>query len=120
MAASSSPCRYYNTCAGYGYVRSHNIRPVDTWNIGNAEEPDEDLGAFMTDAGALAESLLASGITAMNIWPFDPAAQENRGMTISAAEIRRALEPFEKIRKRVGDKMDIMVEMHSLWNLPPR
>lgn len=110
--------KLYNTCAGYGYVRSHNIRPVDTWNIGSAEGPYEDLNAFMTDAGALAESLLESGITAMKIWPFDPAAQQNRGMSISAEELRRALDPFEKIRNRVGDKMDIMVEMHSLWNLP--
>ena len=31
--------------------------------------------------------------------------------------MRAALEPFEKIRKRVGDRMDIMVEFHSLWNL---
>ncbi|HMQ40961.1 MAG TPA: mandelate racemase/muconate lactonizing enzyme family protein [Paracoccus sp. (in: a-proteobacteria)] len=110
--------RVYNTCAGYGYVRSHNIRPVDTWNIGSDEGPYEDLNAFMTDAGALAESLLESGITAMKIWPFDPVAQANRGMSISAEEMGRALDPFEKIRKRVGDKMDIMVEMHSLWNLP--
>ncbi|MCB2012654.1 MAG: hypothetical protein KDF64_19045, partial [Geminicoccaceae bacterium] len=43
--------KVYNTCAGYGYVRSHNIRPVDTWNIGDAEGPYEDLNAFMTDAG---------------------------------------------------------------------
>lgn len=110
--------RLYNTCAGYGYVRSNNIRPVDTWNIGSDEGPYEDLNAFMSDAGALAESLLEQGISAMKIWPFDPAAQENRGMAMSAAEMRKALEPFEKIRKRVGDKMDIMVEMHSLWNLP--
>ena len=27
-------------------------------------------------------------------------------------------ELFEKIRNRVGDKIDIHVEMHSLWNLP--
>lgn len=110
--------RVYNTCAGYGYVRSHNIRPVDTWNIGDAEGPYEDLNAFMTHADDLAQSLLADGITAMKIWPFDPIAQDNRGMSISAREMRTALEPFEKIRKSVGDKMDIMVEMHSLWNLP--
>ena len=24
----------YNTCAGYGYVRSNKIKPVDTWNFG--------------------------------------------------------------------------------------
>ncbi len=110
--------RVYNTCAGYGYVRSHNIRPVDTWNLGASEGPHEDLAGFMGDAGALAENLLEDGITAMKIWPFDPPAQENRGLYISAAQMRTALEPFEKIRKAVGDRMDIMVEFHSLWNLP--
>ncbi|MFN4126825.1 MAG: mandelate racemase/muconate lactonizing enzyme family protein [Pannonibacter phragmitetus] len=111
--------RIYNTCAGYGYVRTHNIRPVDTWNIGSTSEgPYEDLNAFMTDAGALAESLLESGISAMKIWPFDPPAQENRGLYINAEQMRKAIEPFEKIRKAVGDRMEIMVEFHSLWNLP--
>src|SRR6266436_3654094 len=32
--------------------------------------------------------------------------------------MKKAVEPFEKIRKAVGDKMEIMVEFHSLWNLP--
>ena len=108
----------YNTCAGYGYVRSNNIRPVDTWNLGASEGPYEDLAAFMTDAGALAENLLESGISAMKIWPFDPAAQENRGLYISAEQMKKAIVPFEQIRNRVGDRMEIMVEFHSLWNLP--
>lgn len=110
--------RVYNTCAGSGYVRSRNIRPVDTWNIGAPDGPREDLAGFMTDAGALAEDLLESGIAAMKIWPFDPAAQGNRGLHITAAQMRAALEPFEKIRRAVGDRMEIMVEFHSLWNLP--
>ena len=110
--------RVYNTCAGYGYVRSHNIRPVDTWNLGASEGPYEDLAGFMTDAGALAENLLESGISAMKIWPFDPAAQENRGLYISAEQMKKAIVPFEQIRNRVGDRMEIMVEFHSLWNLP--
>ncbi|WP_207457546.1 mandelate racemase/muconate lactonizing enzyme family protein [Azospirillum sp. SYSU D00513] len=109
--------RVYNTCAGYGYVRSNNIKPVANWNFGHSEGPYEDLHGFMNDAGALAENLLESGITAMKIWPFDPVAQENQGLFITAAQMRTALEPFEKIRKRVGDRMDIMVEFHSLWNL---
>jgi len=110
--------RVYNTCAGYGYVRSNNIRPVDTWNLGASEGPFEDLSGFMTDAGALAENLLESGITGMKIWPFDPPAQENRGLHITAEQMKTAIEPFEKIRRAVGDKMEIMVEFHSLWNLP--
>lgn len=110
--------RIYNTCAGYKYVRSHNIMPVSNWNAGVTEGPYEDLEAFMHRADALAESLLEQGISAMKIWPFDPAAIENHGLFISAAQMKQAIEPFEKIRKAVGDQMDIMVEFHSLWNLP--
>lgn len=110
--------RIYNTCAGYKYVRSTNIKPVSNWNAKEAAGPYEDLDGFMHRADALAESLLEQGITAMKIWPFDPAAIENHGLHISAGQMKRAVEPFEKIRKAVGDRIEIMVEFHSLWNLP--
>jgi galactonate dehydratase len=110
--------RIYNTCAGYNYVRSNNIRPVSNWNMGDSEGPYEDLDGFMNRADQLAESLLEQGITAMKIWPFDPAANENQGAHITSEQLKKALEPFEKIRKAVSDKMEIMVEFHSLWNLP--
>ena len=110
--------RVYNTCAGYRYVRGRNIRPVDTWNLSEQEGPYEDLSAFMNRADLLAESLLEQGITAMKIWPFDPAAQETAGLYITAEQMKNAIAPFEKIRRAVGDRMEIMVEFHSLWNLP--
>ena len=111
--------RIYNTCAGYKYVRSTNIKPVSNWNLGEADGPYEDLDGFMNRADALAESLLESGITAMKIWPFDPAAHGEPGpLHHRRADEGSAIEPFEKIRKAVGDKMEIMVEFHSLWNLP--
>ena len=110
--------RIYNTCAGYGYIRSNNIRPVSNWNFGESQGPYEDLDGFMNRADALAENLLENGITAMKIWPFDPAALENQGSFITAQQMKKAIEPFEKIRKAVGDRMEIMVEFHSLWNLP--
>ena len=110
--------RIYNTCAGTRYVRTTNIKPVSTWNLGAGGEGYEDLDAFMHRADDLAESLLEQGITAMKIWPFDPTGIENHGLFISAAQMKTAVEPFEKIRKRVGDRMEIMVEFHSLWNLP--
>jgi L-alanine-DL-glutamate epimerase-like enolase superfamily enzyme len=110
--------RIYNTCAGYRYVRSHNIKPVSNWNREEAQGPFEDLDGFMNNADRVAESLLDSGITAMKIWPFDPAAIENDGLFISTGQLKAALLPFEKIRKAVGDRMEIMVEFHSLWNLP--
>lgn len=108
----------YNTCAGYGYVRSNRIKPVDTWNLSSSDGPYEDLNAFMTDAGRLAENLLEQGITGMKIWPFDPAAIENDGRFMTAEQLKRAVAPFESIRKAVGDQMQIMVEFHCLWNLP--
>jgi galactonate dehydratase len=110
--------RTYNTCAGTRYVRTNKIKPVDTWNLDAAPSPYEDLDGFMTRAGDLAEDLLDNGISAMKIWPFDPAGIENKGMFISAEQMKTALKPFELIRRAVGDKMEIMVEMHSLWNLP--
>ena len=110
--------RIYNTCAGTRYVSSSNIRPVSNWNLGETSGPYEDLDAFMTDAGALAEDLLDNGIDAMKIWPFDPIANETGGLYLTAEQMRRGLEPFEKIRRAVGDRIDIMVEFHSLWNLP--
>lgn len=110
--------RIYNTCAGYGYVRSTQIKPVSNWNQGADAGPYEDLNGFMNRADAVAESLLESGISAMKIWPFDPAAMENEGMHITTDQLKKAIEPFEKIRRAVGDKMEIMVEFHSLWNLP--
>ena len=110
--------RIYNTCAGTRYVRTQQIKPVANWNKNDAAGPYEDLDAFMTDAGRLAQSLLAQGITGMKIWPFDPAAIANHGVHITAAELVAALRPFEQIRQAVGDAMEIMVELHSLWNLP--
>jgi L-alanine-DL-glutamate epimerase-like enolase superfamily enzyme len=54
----------------------------------------------------------------MKIWPFDPYAEASGGLYISNPDLDKALEPFRKIRSAVGNKMDIMVEFHSLWNLP--
>jgi L-alanine-DL-glutamate epimerase-like enolase superfamily enzyme len=111
--------RTYNTCAGYRYVRGHVGQLTDNWGLGGAEGPYEDLDAFLNDAGTLAQSLLEQGITGMKIWPFDYAAEASGGLYISSEDLKKALEPFEKIRKAVGDKMDIMVELHSLWTPRP-
>ena len=54
----------------------------------------------------------------MKIWPFDPAAIADDGMSIAEGEFKAAIAPFEKIRRAVGDRMEIVVEFHSLWNLP--
>lgn len=110
--------RTYNTCAGYRYIRDARLQSVENWGLEVQAGPYEDLDAFLHRADELAHSLLEQGISGMKIWPFDPAAEASGGHDIKAAELDRALEPFRKIRKAVGDRMDIMVEFHSLWNLP--
>ena len=110
--------RVYNTCAGYRYVRDARAQAVANWHLGEQGGPYEDLDAFLSRADELAVSLLEQGITGMKIWPFDIAAERTAGWDISPAELDTALEPFRKIRRAVGDKMDIMVEFHSLWSLP--
>lgn len=110
--------RTYNTCAGYRYIRDTRLQKVENWGVGEAEGPYEDLDAFLNRADELALSLLDEGITGMKIWPFDIAAEASGGHYISPEQLRTALVPFEKIRNAVGDRMDIMVEFHSMWDLP--
>ena len=111
--------RTYNTCAGYNYNRSGRQRSVQAGGGQRLEGPYDDQVAFNTDAGALAKSLLSEGITAMKIWPFDNFSDANGGNFIHRSEIEAGLKPFRQIRDAVGDAMEVMVEMHSLWDLPP-
>jgi L-alanine-DL-glutamate epimerase-like enolase superfamily enzyme len=108
----------YNTCAGYSYVQTRPTQGTDNFGLDARKGKYEDLQGFLTQAEAVAESLLEMGITAMKIWPFDYAAEKTRGQFISSEDLRKGLEPFEKIRKAVGDRMDVMCELHSMWNRP--
>jgi L-alanine-DL-glutamate epimerase-like enolase superfamily enzyme len=115
---SRDSIRVYNTCAGYKYIRDARAQSVANWHVGEQGGPYEDLEGFLHRADDVAHSLLEQGITGMKIWPFDIAAERSAGWDITAGELETALEPFRKIRRAVGDKMDIMVEFHSLWSLP--
>ena len=110
--------RTYNTCAGTEYIKQATGQTTANYGIGAGRDYD-DLNGFLHRADDLAQSLLDEGITAMKIWPFDAAAERSRGQYISVPDLKAALEPFEKIRNAVGDRMDIMVEFHSMWQLLP-
>ncbi len=106
--------RVYNTCAGYDFNTANGGRR----SIGahdTSAGPYDDQIAFMRDAGALAESLLAEGYAAMKIWPFDDFAVRDPHH-ISLADLKTGLEPFRHIRQAVGDRIEIMCELHSLWS----
>jgi galactonate dehydratase len=111
--------RTYNTCAGSQYMRTNAGQKVANYGIGARNSGYDDLNGFLNHADDLADELLEEGISAMKIWPFDAAAEKSDGTYISGEDLAAALKPFEKIRARVGDRMDIMVEFHSMWQLLP-
>jgi L-alanine-DL-glutamate epimerase-like enolase superfamily enzyme len=114
--------RAYNTCAGYSYVQTRAVQGTENFGLAdglsNGAGPYEDLKGFLERPVEVAESLLEMGITAMKIWPFDYAAEASQGQAITPAELKQGLAPFEKIRAALGDRMDLMAELHGLWNRP--
>ncbi|HEY3083804.1 MAG TPA: mandelate racemase/muconate lactonizing enzyme family protein [Chloroflexota bacterium] len=99
--------RVYNTCAGY--------EPSD-WRVGGPTEgPYEDRRATFERPEELAESLLAEGITAMKIWPFETG--EGGRSYVAPEDLARGLEPLRRIRRAVGDRIDVLLDC-GRWSLP--
>jgi galactonate dehydratase len=128
----------YNTCGGPSYGRPTKGAKNAYGIPSGSEGKYEDLFAFLTDAGALAEDLVSEGLLGMKIWPFDfvahtPGGFDNwatfggwgdrtrtqlGGQRIADPDLDRCLAPFRQIRDAVGDKIEIMVEGHGFWSLP--
>lgn len=113
----------YNTCAGARYMRKAETQGTGNWGLAGPSSTGvtgfDDLNDSLVRPGELAESLLAEGIRAMKIWPFDIAAEKTHGSFISSEDMKKAIRPFEIIRNSVGDAIEIMVEFHSMWQLLP-
>jgi len=109
--------RVYNTCAGYRYGGRRPAGSTATYVDGQRTGPYEDLDAFLHRADELADDLLSEGYTAMKIWPFDQFGPPTHGQRITLDELQRGCEPFEKIRRAVGTRIDVALEMHSVWGL---
>jgi galactonate dehydratase len=86
----------YNTCIGFSAY--------------------QDYAAWHDDAGKLAKSLLADGIGAMKIWPFDAYSEASFGQYISLDDVEKGLMPVRQIRETVGNAMEIGIECHFRWN----
>ena len=92
-----------------------------------------DQDGFLQNPGELAQSLLAQGITAMKVWPWDQFAPQLNvgavtgpagwsavgpvGHDLSPADLARGLWTVQEIRKAVGDRMQIAIEGHSRWDV---
>jgi galactonate dehydratase len=119
--ATRDRVQVYNTCAGPDYVsKSSDVRPG---NFGLTDEAPragkvyDDLRGFMSRADEVASELLEMGINSMKIWPFDFAKGAVDGGDISAEDLRKAMAPFEKVRKAHGDRMRLKAELHGIWGL---
>jgi galactonate dehydratase len=73
---------------------------------------------FQKEPKKIMRELLAYGIRAIKIWPFDPAAVRNRHQFVTRADLDEGLAPIRKLRDVFGDTIEILVEFHSHWNLP--
>lgn len=110
----------YNTCVSYGKYRDQEM-------LANGQ------------GGELAKELLAQGIQAMKIWPFDQfgptlsGPEKLRepyvvwggktsagvlGHAITNDELRQGVSVVESIYEAVGDKMRIAIEGHARWDMP--
>jgi L-alanine-DL-glutamate epimerase-like enolase superfamily enzyme len=114
----------YNTSGGpsYGALTGATDAPRHPgWpgygDIGS-QGPLQDNWSSHFAAGDLAEELVAEGIAAMKLWPFDRAAHRNGGLHISWADIEEAMRPLREIRERVGMKIEIAIEGHAFFQLP--
>lgn len=120
--ATQKKVRIYNTCGGPGYG-TQKQRPAGAhpgWP-GHGDEgkpgPLQDNWSSFHAAGDLAEELVSEGITGMKVWPFDRFAHQGGGAYLSAADIEAGMKPLREIRKRVGDKIEIMIEGHAFFQL---
>ncbi|MEH0019136.1 MAG: mandelate racemase/muconate lactonizing enzyme family protein [Desulfobacter sp.] len=114
--------KVYNTCAGPDYIsETSDVKPdnfgLDS-NVAYQGRIYQDLDGFLHRADEVAAELLEMGIDSMKIWPFDFTQGAVDGVDISVADLKKAVEPFEKIRKAHGDKMKIKAELHGLWSVP--
>jgi L-alanine-DL-glutamate epimerase-like enolase superfamily enzyme len=105
----------YNTCAGPGYVSNSSRQESGNWGLGGSGRY-EDLEAFLHRPAELARELAAEGIPGMKVWPFDLAGERSGGTDISSQDLAEGVAVIEAIRGAVP-AMDIMVELHGLWNL---
>jgi L-alanine-DL-glutamate epimerase-like enolase superfamily enzyme len=92
-----------------------------------------DQDGFLDKPGELAQSLMAQGITAMKVWPWDRFAPQiaSRAMTgpagwsavgpvghdLTPEQLKQGLWTVQEIRRAVGDRMQIAIEGHSRWDV---
>jgi L-alanine-DL-glutamate epimerase-like enolase superfamily enzyme len=75
-----------------------------------------------TDPEKLTEFLLKRGIRGIKIYPYDRgpvnALAQHGGTFITQSELKKSLDPIQRMRKAAGDEIEIALDLSSRWNLP--
>ena len=104
----------YKLLGGMAQEKLMVYNTMDGWTIEGMREHDAP--------EKIVEFLLKRGIRAIKLYPYDRgpvnAFARHGGTLITEAELKQSLEPIQRIRKAVGDRMDIALDLSSKWNLP--
>ncbi|MCH7734188.1 MAG: mandelate racemase/muconate lactonizing enzyme family protein [Chloroflexi bacterium] len=90
--------RIYNTIGSYGEYQDNE------WEL--------------RDPVGLAQSYIDEGITMFKAYYAMAIPRDDQGNFVSARDIRKALEPLEKIRNALGDQIEIAHDGGGQWSLP--
>lgn len=104
----------YRLLGGRAQDKLRGYNTMNGWTINGMREHDEP--------EKIVEFLLKRGIRGIKLYPYDRgpvnAFGRHGGTFITQAELKQSLEPIQRIRKSVGDEMDIALDLSSKWNLP--
>jgi galactonate dehydratase len=117
----------------YNLIGGHYRDSIRVYNTCVNTPAYADQDGFLETPGDLARALLAQGITAMKVWPWDRFAPQVSGShttgpagwsavgpvghDLSPEDLQQGLWTVKEIRKAVGDRMQIAIEGHSRWDL---
>jgi L-alanine-DL-glutamate epimerase-like enolase superfamily enzyme len=103
----------YKLLGGKAQERLRVYNTMNGWPIYGMRDHDPE---------KVTEFLLKRGIKAVKIYPYDRgpvnAFSRHGGTFITQAELKQSLDPIQRIRKAVGDEMEIALDLSSKWNLP--
>lgn len=111
----------YNSCGGPFYGRSNRQTPSASGWPGHGDPgqsgPLEDNWASIHQPADLAEELVGLGYRGMKLWSFDAVYRRQGGQYLSWQDVSEGVEPFRKIRERVGDQIEVMLDGHGFFSL---
>jgi galactonate dehydratase len=101
-------------------AQPHERMMSDDWGLGGTRESaHRDWTSSLERPGELARELVDEGFTALKLYPFVRLAEATSGLSISPAQIAQNIEPFQAVRDAVGDRLDLAVDLASMWTLAP-